>query len=153
MTISTETSKRFCFQHGSNTVTLRHVASKIRLIAFAGLLVSSAAGLIAPGAQAANLNDTLRESSTGGEGAKNLTEESSKAKQKPTGFLVSETETIDRTEILRSLAPIEFLPEHISGSRRSIDLDVHFELNSAVLTLVALHQLDELGAALTSEEL
>jgi len=132
---------------------LRHVASKIRLIAFAGLLVSSAAGLIAPGAQAANLNDTLRESSPGSEGEKNLTEESSKAKQKPTGFLVSETEITDRTEILRSLAPIKFLPEHSSGSKRSIDLDVHFELNSAILTPIALHQLDELGAALTSEEL
>jgi outer membrane protein OmpA-like peptidoglycan-associated protein len=52
------------------------------------------------------------------------------------------------TDILRSLAPIEFLPEHSSGAPRSIDLDVRFELNSHTLTPEAMLQLDALGAAL-----
>jgi outer membrane protein OmpA-like peptidoglycan-associated protein len=50
-------------------------------------------------------------------------------------------------EIIRSLAPIEYLPEH-GGAAPSIDLDVRFALDSATLTTAARHQLDELAAAM-----
>ena len=153
MKIPTEMSMRPRFQRNTNIVTLRHVASNIRLIAFAALLVSGAAGSIASGAQATNLNDTLREPSPGREGEKSLAQDSNGEEPEPSGLYISEAEITDRTEILRSLAPKEFLPEHSSGPKRSVDLDVRFELNSATITPIALHQLDELGAALTSKDL
>lgn len=55
-------------------------------------------------------------------------------------------------EIIRSLAPYEYLPEH-SGKKPSIDLDVKFRLNSAELTKEAVRQLDELGGAMNSSDL
>ncbi len=50
-------------------------------------------------------------------------------------------------EIIRSLAPIEYLPEH-GGPQPSIDLDIRFALDSAILTLGAKRQLDTLAAAM-----
>jgi len=50
-------------------------------------------------------------------------------------------------EIIRSLAPIEYLPEH-GGSQPSIDLDIRFALDSVILTLGAKRQLDTLAAAM-----
>ena len=57
----------------------------------------------------------------------------------------------DLNSIIRSLAPLEYLPEH-SGKPR-VDLDVRFQVNSATLTKQARRQLDELGGALKSERL
>ena len=57
----------------------------------------------------------------------------------------------DLNSIIRSLAPLEYLPEH-SGKPR-VDLDVRFQVNSATLTRQARRQLDELGGALKSERL
>ena len=57
----------------------------------------------------------------------------------------------DLNSIIRSLAPLEYLPEH-SGKPR-VDLDVRFEVSSAKLTRQARRQLDELGGALKSERL
>lgn len=50
-------------------------------------------------------------------------------------------------EIIRSLAPIEYLPEH-GGHGASIDLDVRFALDSATLTPAAKRQLGALAAAM-----
>ncbi len=50
-------------------------------------------------------------------------------------------------EIIRSLAPIEYLPEH-GGPQPSIDLDIRFALDSAILTPAAKRQLDTLAAAM-----
>ncbi|MEQ8249204.1 MAG: OmpA family protein [Alphaproteobacteria bacterium] len=59
---------------------------------------------------------------------------------------------VDRSDIVKALAPVRFLPEHAQRSAR-IDLDVAFSLGSAVLTLRAKDQLDELAAALSRPEL
>ena len=59
---------------------------------------------------------------------------------------------LDKTAIIRSLAPLEYLPGH-SGRKRSVDLHIEFEFDSAVLPLRAHRQLDELAAALASPEL
>ena len=57
-------------------------------------------------------------------------------------------------EIIRSLAPIDYLPEHGGGAPGpSIDLTIPFELDSAKLKLEAQVQLRALGAALGSKEL
>lgn len=60
----------------------------------------------------------------------------------------------DPNEIIRSLAPIEYLPEH-SGEKaaRTIDLNIRFELNSAKLQPEARRQLEALATALSSEKL
>lgn len=50
-------------------------------------------------------------------------------------------------EIIRSLAPIEYLPEHRSPGP-SIDLDVRFALDSATLIPAAERQLDALAGAM-----
>ena len=57
----------------------------------------------------------------------------------------------DLNSIIRSLAPLKYLPEH-SGEPR-VDLDVRFQVSSAKLTKQAQRQLDELGGALKSERL
>ncbi len=54
---------------------------------------------------------------------------------------------LDANAILRSLAPIEYLPEH-SGRKRSVDLEIRFKINSASLTAAAERQIRELAAAL-----
>ena len=60
----------------------------------------------------------------------------------------------DPTEIIRSLAPLEYLPEHSGGFRRpAIDLTIPFALNSAKLKHQARAQLQALGEALASEKL
>ncbi len=56
------------------------------------------------------------------------------------------------TAIIRSLGPVEYLPEH-GGKRPSIDLDVRFAFDSAALPPEAARQLDQLAAALVSERL
>jgi len=59
----------------------------------------------------------------------------------------------DLNAIIRSLAPIDYLPEHSGDKRRAIDLDIRFKVNSARLTPAAVRQLDELGAALMTVKL
>ena len=59
----------------------------------------------------------------------------------------------DLNAIIRSLAPIDYLPEHSDDKRRAIDLDIRFKVNSARLTPAAVRQLDELGAALMTVKL
>jgi len=59
---------------------------------------------------------------------------------------------IDSNAILRSLAPIDYLPEH-SGKKRTIDLDIRFQINSAKLSRSAIGQLDELAAAIRAPRL
>ncbi len=56
---------------------------------------------------------------------------------------------LDANAIIRSLAPIEYLPEH-SGKKRTVDLDIRFEINSAKLSRSAAGQLDELAAAINA---
>jgi subtilisin family serine protease len=57
-------------------------------------------------------------------------------------------------EIIRSLAPIEYLAEHSGGALGpSIDLTIPFALNSAKLRPEAQAQLKALGSALGSQEL
>lgn len=61
---------------------------------------------------------------------------------------------VDLNEIIRSLAPISYLPEHGGTPRKaSIDIRVLFETGSATLRPEARTQLDELGRALNSEKL
>lgn len=60
---------------------------------------------------------------------------------------------LDATEIIKSLAPIEYLPEHGGKPKRAIDLEVQFKVNSADLTANARAQLDALGAALKTRKL
>jgi subtilisin family serine protease len=60
----------------------------------------------------------------------------------------------DPNEIIRGLAPIEYLPEHSGGAPGpSVDLTIPFALNSAKLKPVAQAQLQALGQALGSEKL
>ena len=59
---------------------------------------------------------------------------------------------LDATAIIKSLAPIEYLPEH-SGKKRTVDLDIRFEINSAKLSRSAIGQLDELAAAISAPSL
>ena len=60
----------------------------------------------------------------------------------------------DLNQIIRSLAPLEYLPEH-SGrpAQPSIDLDIRFSVDQATLLPEALAQLQELGRALRSPRL
>ena len=59
----------------------------------------------------------------------------------------------DANAIIRSLAPITYLPEHGGPPKRSIDLEVQFKVNSAGLTANARRTLDVLGAALNDAKL
>ena len=59
---------------------------------------------------------------------------------------------VDSNTILRSLAPIDYLPEH-SGKKRTIDLDIRFQINSAKLSRSATGQLDELAMAIKAPRL
>ncbi len=63
-------------------------------------------------------------------------------------------QVLDLNQIIRGLAPVEYLPEH-SGKRPrpSIDLDIRFEVNRATLVPEARAQLRELGRALLSAKL
>ena len=64
------------------------------------------------------------------------------------------TDIKDPTEIIRSLAPIEYLPVHSGLHRRlSIDLTIPFALDSAEILPDARTQLRALGEALSSEKL
>ena len=54
---------------------------------------------------------------------------------------------LDANAIIRSLAPIDYLPEH-TGKKRAVDLDIRFQVNSAKLSRSATGQLDELAAAI-----
>ena len=62
-------------------------------------------------------------------------------------------EAPDANAIIRSLAPIIYLPEHGGQTKRSIDLEVTFKLGSAKLTKPARELLDRLGTALRDEKL
>ena len=65
-----------------------------------------------------------------------------------------EAGVVDLNSIIRSLAPIEYLPEHGGKPRaRTVDLQVLFETNRATLRPEARAQLDELGKALKSATL
>jgi len=55
---------------------------------------------------------------------------------------------IEANDIIRSLAPITYLPEHGGKPRRAIDLEVRFESGSARLTPDAQRLLDTLATAL-----
>jgi subtilisin family serine protease len=60
----------------------------------------------------------------------------------------------DLNQIIRSLAPIEYLPEHSGRSALpSIDLDIRFAVDQATLLPDAVAQLRELGRALGSPRL
>jgi outer membrane protein OmpA-like peptidoglycan-associated protein len=59
---------------------------------------------------------------------------------------------IDKTAIIRSLAPIKYLPQH-SGQARAIDLDIEFKTASAKLTHRARRQLDIVAEALQDRKL
>ncbi len=61
--------------------------------------------------------------------------------------VVAQARRLDANAIIRSLAPIDYLPEH-SGRKRTVDLDIRFEINSAKLSRSAAGQLDELAAAI-----
>jgi hypothetical protein len=52
---------------------------------------------------------------------------------------------IEANDIIRSLAPITYLPEHGGKPRRAIDLEVRFESGSAKLTPEAQRLLDTLA--------
>lgn len=67
--------------------------------------------------------------------------------------LAVSAEAPDATEIIRSLAPITYLPEHGGPPKRSIDLEVQFKVNSATLTPEARRMLDVLSAALNDRKL
>ena len=56
-------------------------------------------------------------------------------------------------EIIRSLAPITYLPQHGRKPHRAIDLEVHFESGSAKLTKSARSLLAHLATALKDERL
>ncbi len=56
---------------------------------------------------------------------------------------------LDANAIIRGLAPIDYLPEH-SGKKRTVDLDIRFEINSSKLSRSAAGQLDELAAAINA---
>lgn len=59
----------------------------------------------------------------------------------------------DANEIIRSLAPITYLPVHGGKPYRAIDLAVTFSSGSAVLTPEARQMLNQLGHALQSAQL
>jgi len=60
----------------------------------------------------------------------------------------------DLNQIIRSLAPIEYLPEHGGKpAQPSIDLDIRFAVDQAILLPEAVAQLQELGSALGSPQL
>ncbi len=59
----------------------------------------------------------------------------------------------DANEIIRSLAPITYLPEHGGKPRRAIDLEVRFESGSAKLTKSARSLLARLATALKDQRL
>lgn len=59
----------------------------------------------------------------------------------------------DANDLVRSLAPITYLPEHGGPPRRAVELAVEFELGSARLTGKARRLLDRLGTALRDERL
>ncbi len=63
--------------------------------------------------------------------------------------VVAQARRLDANAIIRSLAPIDYLPEH-SGKKRTVDLDIRFEINSAKLSRSAAGQLDELAAAINA---
>ena len=59
----------------------------------------------------------------------------------------------DANEIIRSLAPITYLPEHGGKPRRAIDLEIRFEIGSAKLTKSARSLLARLATALKDQRL
>lgn len=59
----------------------------------------------------------------------------------------------DANAIIRSLAPITYLPEHGGKPRRAIDLEVRFQTGSAKLTPSAKTLLSRLATALKSDAL
>ena len=63
---------------------------------------------------------------------------------------------IDKTSIIRSLAPIRYLPQHSGqdlSSRRALDLNIEFTTGSAKLTARARRQLDVVARALQDQQL
>ncbi|MDP6875055.1 MAG: S8 family serine peptidase [Alphaproteobacteria bacterium] len=65
-----------------------------------------------------------------------------------------QAQVLDLNQIIRGLAPLEYLSEH-SGKppRASVDLDIRFDIGRATLAPQARAQLRELGRALQSEKL
>lgn len=63
------------------------------------------------------------------------------------------TDIKDPTEIIRSLAPIEYLPHHSGKRGPAVDLTIPFALGSAELKPEGRAQLRALGEALASEKL
>ncbi|MBT7485231.1 MAG: OmpA family protein [Rhodospirillales bacterium] len=62
-------------------------------------------------------------------------------------------EPLDADAIIKSLAPIKYLPRHGGQPKRAVDLEVQFKVNSAKLTARARRQLDALGQALQGRRL
>ena len=69
-----------------------------------------------------------------------------------TPLAVAQTKPVDKTTIIRSLAPMNYLPQH-SGQLRAIDLDIEFRLGSTRLTTRARQQLDIVARALKDQQL
>ena len=69
-----------------------------------------------------------------------------------TPLAVAQTKPVDKTTIIRSLAPMTYLPQH-SGQLRAIDLDIEFKLGSTDLTARARRQLDIVARALKDQQL
>ncbi|MBT5917186.1 MAG: OmpA family protein [Alphaproteobacteria bacterium] len=59
---------------------------------------------------------------------------------------------VDKNTIIRSLAPIEYLPQH-KGTARAIDLDIEFRTGSVNLTSRAKRQLNIVSEALRDPKL
>ena len=64
-----------------------------------------------------------------------------------------QADKVDANNIIQSLAPITYLPEHGGKPKRAIDLAVTFRSGSANLTATARQILDQLGHALQSAQL
>jgi len=62
-------------------------------------------------------------------------------------------ETVDLNSIVRSLAPLKYLPQHSGSKRRALNLNITFKVGSAALTAPAKRQLDIVARALHGKEL
>lgn len=67
--------------------------------------------------------------------------------------VAADDKTVNLNAIVRSLAPLEYLPQHSGSKRRAIDLNITFKIGSASLTAAARRQLDIVIDALNQKEL
>jgi outer membrane protein OmpA-like peptidoglycan-associated protein len=69
-----------------------------------------------------------------------------------TGTAYAQSTSVDKTTIIRSLAPIKYLAQH-SGQARALDLDIEFQTGSSRLTQRAKRQLEIVAEALKDRKL